>query len=198
MKILGMTCRVSEATAYPERRDCLDQNWSAFLAQAGYLPLILPNRLDLVAQLLYQVSVAGVVLTGGNSPVAYQGDAPERDAVDSFLIQWASNNSLPLLGVCRGMQSLQLAFGQDLQAVAGQIQSTQDIWIKNKKHAVNAYHNWGTYHSVPELEVWASDDDGMVKAVKHEQSQLWGIMWHPERLKPFRSEDLSLFQEIFE
>ncbi len=47
-----------------------------------------------------------------------------------------------------------------------------------------------------ELEVWAKADDGVVKAIKHKELPVWGIMWHPERLTPFRPEDVELMQNI--
>lgn len=196
-KTVAITCRVVENTRYPERRDALDQQWYKLFARLGLLPLILPNHLALAQALLEQVPVAGLVLSGGNSPLAYGGDAPERDAVDEFLIQWAQKHDRPLLGVCRGMQSLQMAFGQTLTEVQGHVQAKQQIWVQGQPLELNAYHNWGCFDSVSALEVWAHSDDGVVKAVKHHSAKLWGIMWHPERLQPFHPHDLQFFQDLF-
>lgn len=198
MKRIALTLRVSEAQNYLERRDALDQRWPAFLTAAGYVPLLLPNHLEAVAALLRDCPVAGILLTGGNSPQIYGGDAPERDAVDAWLIAWARKQGQPLLGVCRGMQSLQMACGQSLEPVSGQILAQQRIRVRGQWQEVNSYHTLGTYASVPELDVWAQTETGLVKAVRHREQPLWGVMWHPERLSPFRTQDLHLFQEIFQ
>jgi len=197
MKLLALTSRVSLEQEYQERRDCLDQDWFSFLEQAAYLPLILPNRLSTVQVLLQKLKPSGVILTGGNSLSGYSGNTPERDLVDTFLIKWAQREKVPLLGVCRGMQSIQVAYGQQLSPVDGQIQKQQEILIDGITSQVNSYHQWGTYDSVLALHVWARGLDGIVKAVKHQQKDIWGIMWHPERMNPFNTLDIEFFQEVF-
>src|SRR5277367_5493920 len=107
MNKVAITQRVSRVPVYGERRDCLDQAWTKFLAACGLLPVLLPNFTDVALALCEDVRIAGLVLTGGNDLAELGGDAPERDAVENALLDLAERRSLPVIGVCRGMQLIQ-------------------------------------------------------------------------------------------
>jgi putative glutamine amidotransferase len=141
--------------------------------------------------------ISGILLTGGNDLSAYGGDAPERDATENILIDIADKRTLPVLGVCRGMQMIQHRFGIRLERVAGHVTPRQVISIDGESAEVNSYHNFGARETRPPLEAWAFAEDGVVKAVRHTTERMMGIMWHPERLNPFASRDISLFQQFF-
>ncbi|MBT9544233.1 MAG: gamma-glutamyl-gamma-aminobutyrate hydrolase family protein [Candidatus Sericytochromatia bacterium] len=194
---LAITQRVEIDAKTGERRDALDQRWVDFILLAGFLPLLLPNSLAAAQALLAACRVQGIVLTGGNSLQSCGGNAPERDELEFWLLNQAPKQHWPLLGVCRGMQVIQSHLGVALEPVSDQILALQTIQISGKNQVVNSYHSWGTRVEHPELKTWAQTEDGMIKAIKHIERPWWGIMWHPERLTPFRSEDLTLFREIF-
>lgn len=75
MKAVAVTQRVSVVTACGERRDCLDQAWTRFLAASGLLPVLLPNVPEVALALCEGSGIAGLVLTGGNDLAALGGDA---------------------------------------------------------------------------------------------------------------------------
>ncbi|PKL76273.1 MAG: gamma-glutamyl-gamma-aminobutyrate hydrolase, partial [Candidatus Melainabacteria bacterium HGW-Melainabacteria-1] len=111
--LIAITQRVAEVAAYSERRDALDQRWYSLLAQAGLLPMLLPNQPDMALELVSRLQPAGLLLSGGNTLSVYGGDAPERDATERALLSgWALPEQKPVLGVCRGMQLLQHYFDQ--------------------------------------------------------------------------------------
>ena len=198
MKTIALSKRVDIVTAYEERRDALDQRWIFLLKQAGLLAVPVPNCPEWLDSYLEKHSFDGVLLTGGNSLVRYGGNAPERDALEARLLDHALNHDLPVLGVCRGMQVLLDRFGTLLHPVKGHVAAEQEIEIEGKRSLVNSYHDWGTSSQVVKgFNVWARADDGIIKAVRHLQRPLWGIMWHPERCSPFRSEDLLLLRRVF-
>lgn len=194
---VAITQRVVTAPNYPERRDALDQRWPQFLQTCGCIAVPMPNDTMAACALFEHVRPAGLLLTGGNDLSAFGGDAPERDAAESALIDAALGAGLPVLGVCRGMQVLQHRYGVALAAVTGHVAAQQEICIDGARQSVNSYHNFGATDSVPDLEVWARADDGVVKAVRHRTQPVTGIMWHPERLDPFREFDAELFKSIF-
>ncbi|GFN30750.1 gamma-glutamyl-gamma-aminobutyrate hydrolase family protein [Paenibacillus xylaniclasticus] len=181
MKLIAITQRVDEIAAYGERRDALDQQWIELLASCGLTPLILPNRLPVVQQLLWSVPIDGIVLTGGNDLVKYGGNAPERDEVEKHLISYAIDHRIPLLGVCRGMQMIQDYFSVPLVEVEGHIASIHTIKSARGCAKRNSFHRFGARHSVKELIVLATSEDGVIEAVEHRTTKLRGIMWHPER-----------------
>ena len=197
MKTVAVTQRVSVVAERAERRDCLDQEWARFLSTCGLLPLAVPNIPDVALELCTEASVAGLVLTGGNDLAALGGDAPERDALEHELLQLAERRGLPVLGVCRGMQVIQDRFGIPLRRVEGHVASRQTICIEGRREEVNSYHCYGALECRAPLEAWAIADDGVIKAIRHSSLPITGIMWHPERCKPFAVADVRLFQRVF-
>jgi N5-(cytidine 5'-diphosphoramidyl)-L-glutamine hydrolase len=195
---VGVTQRVAVIPEYGERRDCLDQNWSRFLAACGLAPVLLPNVPELALSLCSEHGINGLVLTGGNDLLCLGGDAPERDATERALLDMAEPLSIPVLGVCRGMQLLQERSGMTLRRVEGHVTSLQVVQINGQPRTVNSYHRYAALESRDPLNVWATADDGVVKAVRHATAPIVGIMWHPERMNPFAQPDIKLFRDVFE
>jgi N5-(cytidine 5'-diphosphoramidyl)-L-glutamine hydrolase len=198
VKTVAITQRVTLVPQYGERRDCLDQSWSRFIAACGLLPLAMPNVPDVALALCARAEVSGLVLTGGNDLAALGGDAPERDATENALLDAAEARGLPVLGVCRGMQLLQQRCAIPLQRVEGHVARNQVITIDGELAEVNSYHHFAARESRPPLDVWAAAPDGVVKAVRHAARPSTGIMWHPERNTPFAAADIALFRRVFE
>src|SRR5262249_8518327 len=149
-----------------ERRDCLDRAWITFLQRAGFMPAPLPNDPAAAIGMLRELPIEGLVFTGGNDIAQCGGDAAGRDATRLALPSHAREWRMPVLGVCRGMQLIQAAFGVPLERVSGHVAKTQSILINGREEVVNSFHHWGTRSTAPELEVWAKAQDGVVKAVR--------------------------------
>lgn len=198
MKAVAVTQRVSVVPGYGERRDCLDQSWTKFLAACHLLPVPLPNITDTALALCEQAGVAGLLLTGGNDLASCGGDAPERDAVECALLDMAGQRRLPVLGVCRGMQVIQQRYAVALSRVDGHVAQHQMIRVGDEPREVNSYHRFAAFDTRTPLEVWAVADDGVIEAVRHPEQLITGIMWHPERLAPFSAADIELFRRIYE
>jgi putative glutamine amidotransferase len=196
MKTVAVTQRVVVDPPHGTRRDCLDQVWVKFLLGCGLIPIPVPNSVDAALTICEQVG--GIVLTGGNDLTAYGGDAPDRDATETALLDLAERRDLPVLGVCRGMQMIQHRFGSRLERVQGHVAPRQRISIDGRNVEVNSFHNFGATEVHPPLMTWAIADDGVIKAVKHAGRRMLGVMWHPERRDPFAADDLALFSRFFE
>jgi N5-(cytidine 5'-diphosphoramidyl)-L-glutamine hydrolase len=197
MKAIGITQRVTVVPRYGERRDCLDQAWARFLSACDLLPIMLPNVPEVTLSLCESLPLAGYILTGGNDLEALGGEAPERDASENVLLDLAERQNRPVLGVCRGMQVIQQRHAIPLRRVEGHVATRQTIRINGESTEVNSFHNFGAMGSRPPLDVWASAEDGVVKAIRHSNHRVIGIMWHPERFDPFRSDDIGLVRRIF-
>lgn len=194
MKKLLITQRVIENPTYKERRDAIDQNWTLFLEEAGYIGIALPNQTKNLNLYIDQFDISGILLTGGND---IDSDAPERDTLEKELISIALDKQIPLLGVCRGMQIIHTHFGGELVPVEGHVSASQKILINGQTEERNSYHNFGITEELDQFNTWSQSEDGVIKAISHKENAIQAIMWHPERHSPFLAEDIKLFQNFF-
>ena len=206
MKRIAITQRVEIKASYGERRDVLDQKWVEFLLSNELWPIPVPNNIQYVREFLEKEEIDGVLLTGGNSLVHFGGDAPERDEIEIFMLEWALEWNTPLLGVCRGMQIIQDYFENHLTHISGHVAARHTLHVEDncrlsaavKRYSdVNSYHEIGSHKVEGDLLQIATSLDGIVMAVEHREKDLFGVMWHSEREFPFRTEDKLLFENIF-
>ena len=115
MKIIAISQRIDEIKDYGEIRDALDEKWSELFAELDAALVPLPNFPQAIPAILERLKPDGIVLSGGNTPVEYGGNAINRDKTDEILIAYAVSHRIPLLGICRGMQSVALYFGSTLK-----------------------------------------------------------------------------------
>jgi putative glutamine amidotransferase len=156
--------------------------------------------------------VEGVVITGGHDiePVLY-ASAPEvetkydteRDAFESFVIDEALEQGLPLLGICRGAQLLNVRLGGSLyQELRSQRVRTSNRWtilplktllvesgcllhrlLETRRVRINSLHDQGIDELGRGLRVCGRDLDGIVQAVEAtDRKFVLGVQWHPEFL----------------
>lgn len=191
---------------------------SAAIARAGALPYLLPDLPDPDHLVALVDDLDALVLSGGSdvSPQQYgeqpldprwAGD-PARDAYEIILINAARARHLPILGVCRGHQLLNVALGGGMyQDIATQVPDTHghrdwdryddnehvvriapDSWLAGVhgagEHLVNSVHHQAVRTVAPGLTATAWSSDGLVEAVERitDDDFLVGIQWHPEWL----------------
>ncbi len=174
-----------------------------------------------------------LVLTGGVdvAPELY-GDWPdetvhvdsERDGIEFKEIDIALKKRIPVLGICRGLQILNVYFGGtliiDLEKFHGRnhraisdeedrshkIQLAEDSklrsFIKQEAGTVNSSHHQAADRIGNGLKVTARADDGTVEAIEgNENPDVVAVQWHPERMNfsnPFSSGVLDLFSFYIE
>lgn len=140
---------------------------------------------------LNTISPRAIVLSGGNDI----GEFPVRDALESYLLDWASKYEKPLLGLCRGMQMMGYWAGMSLKPVDGHVRVLHQLIHKTNDrlplpNVVNSYHNWCLSACPQNFEVMAvAEKDGVIEAIRHEQFPWEGWMWHPEREEVFNMID---------
>ena len=156
--------------------------------------------------------VDGLVIGGGDdiSPDVYGGEIvasarldPDRDAMERRLVTGAMERGVPLLGVCRGAQMMNVALGGTLhQDAYGVYEASEKRWtvLPRKTVAVepgsrlcdvsgcepmrvNALHSQSVFRLGEGLRVAARDEGGMVQAVERVGEPFAiGVQWHPEHL----------------
>lgn len=206
---LGITQRVEVVEEYDERRDCLDQRWAELVESMGHVPIPLPNLVDDPAAYLEGLAIDGLVLTGGND-LNHLADAenvaPERDEFETAALEYALDEELPVLAVCRGVQLLNVHFGGSIDRVEDHVARDHRVLFESEVDfapdepiTVNSYHGYGIEsEDVAEpLETIAVAEDGSVEGLAVPDRPIVGVMWHPERDSPSAAVDRQLFERLF-
>ncbi len=196
------------------RADAIQREYSAAVAAAGGVPLLIPSLPHLEAAELWR-GLDGLLLTGGGDvdPGRYgQPAAPEtasvdveRDEVELSLSRFAAERTAPVLGICRGCQVLNVAFGgtlvQHLPDVTGQphlvpeprSEPAHEVEVAEGSELrsilgpgsieVNTVHHQGIAVLAPALRPVAWSPDGLVEGVEHRTRPILGVQWHPESMQ---------------
>ncbi len=166
-----------------------------------------------------------VVITGGHDvdPVWYAA-APEvhprydreRDELETLVIDEALALGLPLLGICRGAQLLNVRLGGSLhQELRSRRIRTSNRWtilplktlcvaagsrleglLGSRETRINSLHNQGIDRLGEGLQVVGRDLDDIIQAVEVPNHPfLIGVQWHPEFLL-YKPSQLRLFREL--
>lgn len=193
MKRVAVSQRVDIWPQRGERRDALDQRLAAWLAACGALAMPVPNQPDLVSAWLACMAPDALVLSGGND----LGEAPERDATEAQMLDWAADRKQPVLGICRGMQMMAVHAGGSLVEVAGHVASRHAVGGAIAAE-VNSFHRWGLITLPPGYRCLASAQDGSVEAMEHISLPWEAWMWHPEREAAFDPGSIRRFIDRLE
>jgi len=210
--MIGISERLNTEDSFYLRR-----YYAEALEAAGSIPVhipLIPNR-EYLASLCERLN--GLVLSGSNSdldPVFYGEEphpklgpvVPERDEVDLMLLDIAEAMALPVLGICFGMQSLNVARGgslvQDIETqVVNPIKHEQGEVRNRPSHQieidstsilaqlagartvrVNSSHHQAVKNLGRNLRVIASAADGVIEAIADTRADRFvlGVQWHPE------------------
>ena len=199
MKKIGISQRVDCISGRDECRDALDVRWAEFMWSLGFLPIILSSRIVDVDTYLNALGLEGLILSGGNDV----GSAPDRDRLETAILDYSLTNHLPVLGVCRGMHFINLYLGGGLAKCDSHVAVRHKLlgsWVMDKGYTeVNSYHNLAIMPELlgKQLEVLAISNDGVIEAFAHRDFNWLGIMWHPERELPFSQIDKHVISEHF-
>lgn len=189
----------------------INQRFGWFVAQAGGLPVAADAWCEPSALI---ERVDALVVNGGTDvdPARYgaaravgtQESDVRRDDFEFGLVDAARRRGLPILGVCRGMQLLNVALGgdllQDLSAATDVPHYVNDPYDRPvhdvdlvpgsaiaecygaERLAVNSVHHQGVGRLGDGLRCAARSPDGITEAIEDPTGRLLGIQWHPEFL----------------
>ena len=200
----------------------LGQGYYQSVIAAGGIPVIIPPSADtnVVAGTLEHID--GLILSGGGdiNPL-WGGEEPipqlhainqERDLPELLITRLAYNRQIPMLGICRGIQTLAVALGgkvaQDIGAVnikhsqdadrsepthsvAVESDSTLFNFYKEERLYVNSFHHQAVSEPGKRFRTTATSSDGVIEAIEStEFKSIIGVQWHPECM----ADGLPLFQ----
>jgi len=144
------------------------------------------------------------------------GGDTDRDELESALLRAALQRGLPVLGICRGAQLLNVTCGgslyQDLSAFYVETPQVHSVWphkpivlqpdsrlsriLSCTACRVNSLHSQAIRELAPDLRMVAWEPTGVVQAVEHQVLPFAiGVQWHPEYL-PQRQDQQNLFRAL--
>jgi len=217
--VIGVTAgRISSSNPLPQA--AVSEAYLNAVRRAGGAPVILSPTADPEIQAAVLSRVDGLLITGGGDldPALFNGQPhkrvygvePERDSAEFFWVRRAAENGLPFLGICRGIQVINVAFGGTLYTdIADQADNPQkhDYFpgydrdylahsvsiepgtrlaqiLALPEARVNSLHHQGIETAAPGLKINArSLPDNLVEGVELPGHPFGlGVQWHPEWL----------------
>lgn len=200
------------------------------ITRAGGIPILLPYLDDADAD-DFLSSLSGFVLTVGIdfAPELYGGEHsarlelidPDRDRFEIATINYARANDIPHLGICRGMQLMNVLSGGDIfqhtldslpdalehrppgfcfhtkvhDIIVEPDSKLGEIYNGRYRFAVNSVHHQAVNRIGAGLKVTARAEDGVVEALEDPSASFAiGVEWHPEHMLDTDQSSLELFE----
>ncbi len=210
---------------------CIADTYVQSVVKAGGAPVLIPVITDMEALTAIVSGLDGLLMSGGGdiNPL-YVGEEPVpqlqdvdtfRDEFDLILLRLATNRQLPVMGICRGHQLINVAFGGSVyQDIHSQHEATLfkhsqtmpreqashsiritdtssrlfDILKKEPDIFVNSFHHQAVKDIAPEFKETAVAPDGINEAMEHPEKEIFSVQWHPEAMA---ANDDELMLELF-
>jgi putative glutamine amidotransferase len=218
---IGITCGIYRDRDWCPPANLLRKTYTDAIVAAGGVPFIIPVVEDEeVLRAIYE-RVDGVLISGGGDidPLNYGEEPlpglgttdPLRDQIELPLARWATEDGKPLLGICRGIQVINVALGGTLyQDIASQIKTnlvhdssyTRQDWtymahdlrlapdsklaqlFGTTSFPTNSLHHQSLKQVAPSLRPVGWAPDGVVEAVEGKNGHfVIGVQCHPEALE---------------
>ena len=211
LPIIGITANFNDGNA------CLAEAYYASILEAGGVPLLIPPYAGREALIETLRTVDAVLLSGGaDIDPRYMGQRPDytllhtinpkRDEQELMLTLLADDRRLPILGICRGIQTLAAALGgevhQDIYAALGdgllnhdqseeRGVATHSVLLAEDSRlraifgcdtlAVNTFHHQAVSRVPQGFRIVARATDGVIEAMEATDCRsIIGVQWHPE------------------
>ncbi len=227
--IIGLTPQYD----YEKNRIWVGPNYLEAIYAFGGIPIMLPLHTDKESLKTAASVCDGFLFTGGPdiSPFRYQEEAiaqcgvvvPERDKMEEDLFSGIIDTDKPVLGICRGMQIMNVFLGgnlyQDLSAqfsppvqlahsqTSGNSVLSHYVIIENgsllhyinpkENIQVNSFHHQAIKDLAPCLKSAGKATDSLIEAIYHPGKKFFlGVQWHPEHLFKTNEDAANLFKEF--
>ncbi|MCC8172452.1 MAG: gamma-glutamyl-gamma-aminobutyrate hydrolase family protein [Parabacteroides sp.] len=210
--------RIGLSANLKEGLSCVATPYIDAVLRAGGAPVIIPVTASAEALASLLETIDGLLLTGGGdiNPL-YAGEEPLpqlgegnslRDQYDFTLLRLAADRQIPVFGICRGQQVINLAYGgtlyQDIYAQreattckhsqeAPRSEGSHTVSVRpgtslytllGERAIVNSFHHQAVKEAAPGFRVTAVSADGLIEAMESAvpYRDIFSVQWHPEAM----------------
>jgi putative glutamine amidotransferase len=236
--VIGISTNFSEIREKPfedYHKIFINSGYIDVIIQSGAVPLLLPLNADAATTEHLLSLVDGVLLSGGQDvhPSYYKEEqhpllgvtARQRDEHELLIVRTAYKEKKPMLGICRGLQLINIYFGgtlyQDLSLHSDTSKAghsldylpdptlhSVEIVPETLLHRIlgtpsimtNSYHHQAVKDLAPGFKVAAIAEDGVVEAIEGNSLDSWiiAVQWHPEVMVAKCPEMKRLFETFIQ
>ena len=193
----------------------LNNSYINGIINSGGIPVVLPllQNEEVISENLLRID--GIIFSGGADidPKYYgkenkgksKGICYFRDECENAYINFALKADIPILGICRGMQALNVFCGGNLYQDIPTEYNTETVhtlekpavafhninviedtplfdMVKRVSFCTNSYHHQAVKDVAPYFSVAALSEDGIIESIYHNSKRfVLGVQWHPER-----------------
>ena len=189
-------------------------NYCWGVLRAGGVPILTAMGDEDVYDQLTDIA-DGIILSGGGcdiNPVTYRdknrkcsGINDEMDRMEFHLFESAVKKGIPVLGICRGIQVINVAMGgtliQDIPEEVENLTVHKEVYDRNtcnhpviakpdtlfaklfgEQFITNSHHHQAVKECGKGLIPSVTTEEGVIEAIEHESLPIFGTQWHPERM----------------
>lgn len=189
--LIGVACRSMEIEG--KEKYFINESYTKVLNSYENISFILlsnSNQMDSI----FSLCDAFILPGGRDIDPTYYGEINEDSDIDAYadeldfkVINYAKKNKIPLLGICRGIQSINVFMGgslyQDIENHSNVLHDvhlgTNDIY-NNKVITTNSFHHQSIKKLAHNFDILGITKDNHIELIKHRTLPIIGVQYHPE------------------